>query len=64
MNDQVIQDLLRAAINISPTDKEQVGFIKMYTEQCLDNVDEKTIIESLLGAMLDGLRHGNWPTNE
>jgi len=57
--------LLSAAMRLSPTGKEQAAFGKIVNEAekdwAGDDDQNKRVLLALLGAMLDGLRFGNWP---
>jgi len=53
------RSLLAAAMILSPTGKEQRGFVALANAP----VDPFEAAELLLGALLDGVRHGNWPTD-
>jgi hypothetical protein len=60
-----VNEKLRAALQLSqliaPTGKEQQAFVLMLSEMNMDGCDPDEQLEWLLSAMLDGLRHGNWP---
>jgi len=59
-----LSHLLRAAVAMAPTMKEQEAFGEMYTEMLMDNVRAKSAALQMLSAMQDGLRYGNWPMSE
>lgn len=66
---QATQDDLRAAKNfillsamrLSPTGKEQEAFAQIKRDAEALGADENEIILALLGAIQDGVKHGNWP---
>ena len=54
---ELYQDLLRIAMKISPTGKEQEAF----SEIARQPVTPKETALNILGAISDGLKWGNWP---
>jgi hypothetical protein len=52
---------LQLAMLVSPTGKEQEAFSEMLSEMNMAGVEQSEQLEWLLSAILDGLRHGNWP---
>jgi len=55
--------LMAVAVLVSPTGKEQEAFGRMCNLMYGDGLVEKEIFLGLLGAIQDGVKNGNWPTN-
>jgi hypothetical protein len=55
-------DLLAAAMRLSPTGTEQQAFSANVNKARMDGATDKEVCIDLLSSMLDGLRHGNWPS--
>jgi AmiR/NasT family two-component response regulator len=53
--------LLAAAVLMAPTGTEQEAFGRMCNEAYHQRASAKAVTQDLLGALLDGVRHGNWP---
>lgn len=54
--------LMQAASLMAPTFAEQTAFTDMVKAMRNEKEPPKTIVIQLTGAILDGLRFGNWPT--
>lgn len=54
--------LLQAAYELSPSLKEQEVFTKMVRDMERDLHTNKDICLALAQGIVDGLRHGNWPS--
>lgn len=54
-------DMLSMCQRICPTGVEQAGFAKLYNELRKAGESDATMVEQLAAALVDGLRHGNWP---
>jgi hypothetical protein len=55
---QVAEHLLRAAMELAPDGPTQEAFAKISRNTSLT---QKEVCVALLGTMLDGIQHGNWP---
>jgi hypothetical protein len=55
-------DQLRVCVMASPTGKEQEAFGRMYTNMQVDGLSDEEMTMHLAMALVDGLKHGNWPT--
>lgn len=69
MSDNPIDDavpplLLDAALRLAPSEEVRGTFGKMYSAVLVDGGTDKDLSVQLLGAMLDGLRYGNWPKED
>jgi hypothetical protein len=51
--------LLAAAMLVSPTSKEQKGFIELTH---IKGISQQSLTILLINTMSDGLSYGNWPT--
>lgn len=58
---EAMYHILEVAVIVSPTDKEQQAFARIYRDMQDAGESPKSIIVALAGAVQDGLKHGNWP---
>lgn len=61
IDNKVVDDLLRVAVYVSPTGKEQQSFGSMVNSMQITGSSNKEIAIALSGAIYDGLKKGNWP---
>lgn len=53
--------LLAAAMQLSPTQEVQSAFVRFTTDMDREGETEETICLAIASALVDGLRHFNWP---
>jgi len=53
--------LLGVCRDFSPTGREQQAFTNVYNDLLATNESSEEVAKQLASALLDGLRHGNWP---
>lgn len=56
-----IDQALGLAMMVSPTGVEQGAFVLLVQEARADGLDDEGVLEHLVGAIHDGLKHNNWP---
>ena len=54
-------DQLRVCVMASPNGIVQENFGAMYRNMQADSLSDEEMTIQLAGALVDGLRHGNWP---
>ena len=59
--EDAIDELLTAAMMMSPDKEAQTGFYEMMKEMRDSNQHHVTIMKRLINAMSAGLEYGDWP---
>jgi hypothetical protein len=58
---EAVRHALSIAMLVSPTGVEQEAFARMHNAAYGERRNHKDVLLDMLGAIQDGVRHGNWP---